>query len=379
MDSETQIRDGLATVNNDGWQLLYVDTKGNPKEPAHFLAVEKQAAPLKKSKSNDKTTSGDDTAKEETTIWQKVTGRNLADLLSPQDSVKVMIVVRGTKTLADVLSDGLLEATPFKAKYKAHGGIQQSGHYIVEKHIGRLKRLLEASGRSKIQLLLFGHSLGCGTAAIAAMEFHDEYKDIIDVKAVGFGCPSLISPELSEQYKDIITTVINDADIVPRMSGSSLVNLQLDMLSLDWTGYLAEELKALSADVVDDLSKWANKAGVSFAKDLVGKVVAFVENYLETTVKPSIKKAVEEAIPSSIKSPNQRVETELVPPGTCLHLYRTATGFDAAYTPCGFFDKIEYVPHLVQDHMTKSGYHTALLSLLRQQVGDENAVFENPL
>jgi len=97
VDSETQIRDGLATVNNDGWQLLYVDTKGNPKEPAHFLAVEKQAAPLKKSKSNDKTTSGDDTAKEETTIWQKVTGRNLADLLSPQDSVKVMIVVRGTK------------------------------------------------------------------------------------------------------------------------------------------------------------------------------------------------------------------------------------------------------------------------------------------
>jgi len=55
VDSETQIRDGLATVNNDGWQLLYVDTKGNPKEPAHFLAVEKQAAPLKKSKSNDKT------------------------------------------------------------------------------------------------------------------------------------------------------------------------------------------------------------------------------------------------------------------------------------------------------------------------------------
>ena len=36
VDTEPEIRDGLAKVGNDCWQLLYCDTKGNPSEPAHF-------------------------------------------------------------------------------------------------------------------------------------------------------------------------------------------------------------------------------------------------------------------------------------------------------------------------------------------------------
>ena len=196
---------------------------------------------------------------------------------------------------------------------------------------------------------------------------------------MGFGCPSLVSPELSEKYQDIITTVINDADVIPRMSGASLVNLQLEMLSLDWTDYLIEELKELGADILKDVSRWTSGAGTNFAKDLLDKVGSLLEEHLRNDVKPHIEKAVKDAIPSVIKAPNQRLENELIPPGTCLHLYRTATGYDAAYTPCTFFNEIEYVPHMIQDHMTQAGYHFALLSLLRQQSQDNNAIFENVL
>jgi hypothetical protein len=333
---------------------LFVDTRGNPSEPGHFLAVQKQTAPLKAP-----------------SLWEQATGRNLKE----KDTLKVLLVVRGTKTLADILSDGLLEPVKYKG-FQAHGGILRSGKYIVEKHIERLKQLLEASGRSRLELYLFGHSLGAGSAAIAAMEFHDNYGDFMSVQAVGFGCPSLVSPELSEQYKDIITTVVTDADVIPRMSGASLVNLHLEMISMDWTDYLLEELQGLGGDILNDVTAWTNGAGTAFAQDIIEKIRTQLEQHFRTTVKPSIQKAIE-AIPNVI--PSKRLARELVPPGACLHLYRTATGFDAAHTPCDFFDEIEYVPHLVQDHMTGSGYHFALLSLLRHQLQDLNAIFDNEL
>ncbi|CAB9507196.1 Lipase (class 3) [Seminavis robusta] len=380
VDEEQQVRDGLQDCDNGNWELIFVDTQGNPAEPAHFVAVEKQMAPMNKDAADNK--------KKKKSFWQKAMAAGEEE---ESDILKVMIVVRGTKTMADVLSDGLLEATTFKEKYKAHGGIQKSGAYIVEKHIERLKLLLEVSGRSKIELLLFGHSLGCGTAAIAAMEFHDNYQDILSVSAVGFGCPALVSPELSEQYKDIITTVVADADIVPRMSGSSIVNLHLEMMSFDWTKYLTEELKELGADILKDVDQWTSGHGTKFAKDVMGKLGEQIENYLDGNIRPKIQKAVDESIPKVVgnlegsqrrtlnEKHEYRMETELIPPGNCLHLYRTATGFEAAYTPCSFFDEIEYVPHLVEDHLTESGYHFALLSLLRQQLRDNNAVFDNEL
>ena len=354
VDSEPEVREGLSKVENGTWELLFVDTKGNPSEPAHFLAVQKQTAPLKPP-----------------SLWEMATGRHLEE----KDTLKVLLVVRGTKTLADALSDGLLEAVEYKG-FKAHGGIQRSGKYIVEKHIKRLKQLLEASGRSRIELYLFGHSLGAGTASIAAMEFHDQYSDFISVQAVGFGCPSLVSPELSERYKDIITTVITDADVVPRMSGASLVNLHLEMLSLDWTDYLMEELQGFGGDILKDVTAWTNGAGTTFVQDILDRIRDRLEKHFQNEVKPSIQKAIQ-AIPQVI--PTNRLTRELVPPGSCLHLFRSATGFESAYTPCNFFDEIEYVPHLIQDHMTGSGYHFALLSLLRHQLQDFNAVFENEL
>jgi hypothetical protein len=211
------------------------------------------------------------------------------------------------------------------------------------------------------------------------MEFQEHYSDIVSVQAVGFGCPSLVSPELSEKYKDIITTVITDADIVPRLSGASLVNLHLDLMSFDWTDYLLEEFKGLGDNVVKDVSTRTQGKGTSFVQDVLDKVRSGLERHLNGKIKPTIQKAVNKAIPVVIDTPNQRVENELIPPGSCLHVYRTATAFEAAWTPCTFFDEVEYVPHMVSDHMCESGYHVGLLSLLRQQLQDNNAVFENEL
>lgn len=77
-----------------------------------------------------------------------------------------------------------------------------------------------------------------------------------------------------------------------------------------------EELKGLGGGILNVVSKFTNGAGFFFAKDLVDKVGSFIEY---TKVKPSIGKAIA-SIPEEIRTPTRHLETELVPPGTCLHL-----------------------------------------------------------
>jgi hypothetical protein len=160
---------------------------------------------------------------------------------------------------------------------------------------------------------------------------------------------------------------------------------------------MKEDMRDMGTDMLKDIHEFTGGVGAQFATDLFAKVGQAVEAYLTTNIQPEIHKAVNGTIPrlighkEGIRSIPQgdgdvngngyryRMENELVPPGTCLHLYRTATGFEAAYTPCTFFDEIEYVPHMVEDHLIKTGYGFALLSLLRQQTQDYNAAFDNEL
>ena len=55
------------------------------------------------------------------------------------------------------------------------------------------------------------------------------------VNAIHFftGTPAVLSPELSFKYRNAITTVVADADCVPRMSGQTLVNAWHRIISHD--------------------------------------------------------------------------------------------------------------------------------------------------
>ena len=220
VDTIDQIRTGLQSFQQDAWELLYATTESLPDLPAHFLMIHKQLAPLDKNNIDILPI----------LPWERDRQSNQV--------VTVTLSVRGTKHLTDALADGLLEPADYRGG-KAHGGILAAGKKLVEKHLPILKEILKHSGREKIKLFIVGHSLGAGAGSIAAMEFQ-EY-DFIDVEAVGFGCPSLLSRELSESTKDYITTIVSDADVIPRMSGSSMVNLLAKLLGFDWTSEVLED------------------------------------------------------------------------------------------------------------------------------------------
>lgn len=126
-DSVEDIRKGLEN-HPTPYELVYCNVKSSPGQPANFLAVKRDQP------------SG-------------VFDRNV---------LRVVLVVRGTKSIADALTDVLCDTEEYQGG-KVHSFILNSGRYIAEKHRDLLMDLLELSGKSKIELQIVGHSLGAGT------------------------------------------------------------------------------------------------------------------------------------------------------------------------------------------------------------------------
>ncbi len=221
-DSVHDIRDGLASFMNNTWELVYCKTEGLPREPAHFMAIKKE---MKKQDGM-------------TFPWQKETSY-----------LDVTIVVRGTKELGDLLSDGLLEAEDYRDG-KAHAGIAESGAYIVNKHIETLK-------------------------------------------SIGFGCPALLSLNLSQTATDFVTTVVADSDIIPRMSGATFANMLLDVASYDFTS------KAL-----EDLHDFLVFVNASLPLDIpIDDILTKVNSDMDRYDRPAFAKVTKERLPRVLYPP----------------------------------------------------------------------------
>ena len=321
------IQNGLKTFLNNSYVLIYANMEGVPGEPAHFLAMKKETKPL-------------------TPFfpWQ-----------SKSHDLEILLVVRGTKELGDVVSDGLLVPVNFRTG-KVHGGIGKAGKFLVTQHIHTLQHLLNVSKRDSIRLTMIGHSLGAGAAAVAAMEFNDYHW--ISVNSIGFGCPAILNLALSESTKNYITTVVSDADIVPRMSGASLANMLLDVMSYDWTAKALEDVEQfldfLNGTVPIDIPK--------------ASILDWVQKGMETNEKPKFDQVRKDRLP-----------VVLYPPGTCIHMFRDGFGFTATYTPCSFFNRVEFSRTLFDDHLIPPGYHEAMLGMLRDGTDNLNDDFEHDI
>jgi len=330
----TDFRTGLRDFQQGTWELAYGTTESLPTMPANFLLVHKNPAPFH------------DEYVESVLPWEK----------KKDNELEIALVVRGTKNLPDILADATLGVEDYRGG-KAHGGILASGKALVDFYAPKLRELLMHSGRDKIRLYIVGHSLGAGAGAVSAMEFREF--DFIEVEAVGFGCPALLSPELSESTKDFITTVIADADIVPRMSGASMVNAILDLVGFNWTAMARDDLK-FTLDRIDETTPIANIQHLLPPKSQVLKWSEEILNYTAT----------EEF---------DRVPISLIPPGNCLHLFRDGVGFTGSLTPCDYFSGVEMSRTMLDDHLVIPGYHRALLTMMRDWNQDFNFDFRHPI
>jgi hypothetical protein len=257
--------------------------------------------------------------------------------LSGEDTLEVALVIRGTKTIGDMLTDSVLKPVDYRDGL-AHEGILRAAKWLYETYREDLRQLLEDSGRRRLKLWLVGHSLGAGTAALAAIEFLEGCSDWMTAEALGFGTPAVLSHNLSYKYRDVITTVVTDADAVPRMSGATLANAWLRIASHDFGDALLVEYDLLMKAVQSKLV-----VGQSVMAQVAQDLRTWIEQRCNDTLRPQIA--------SNRNSTPTFRKPALIPPGECVHLYRDGTAWQGNYVNCSFFNEVDVAWHLVDDHM----------------------------
>lgn len=141
----------------------------------------------------------------------------------------VVVTLRGSMSIADMLTD--LNCEPDKFIYKGkehpvHRGMMLSARSLdVEIRPMVLALLRKYKG---FQLRVVGHSLGAGVAALLTSIWRSEQGgDLGHAVCYSFGCPCVCGLDLSRLLVDFVTTVVVGSDIVPRLSLASVHDLRV--------------------------------------------------------------------------------------------------------------------------------------------------------
>lgn len=155
------------------------------------------------------------------------------------DRKKVVIGIRGTLSMQDILTDlnaegETLPLHPPKEDWLGHKGMVQAAQYILEKL--KSEHLIERAlnhcperGTNDFQLVLVGHSLGAGTASILGILLRQEYEDL---QCFCYSPPGgLLSMPAVEYTKSFTISVVMGKDVVPRIGLHQMEALRADLIN----------------------------------------------------------------------------------------------------------------------------------------------------
>ncbi|CAG5114884.1 unnamed protein product, partial [Candidula unifasciata] len=151
-----------------------------------------------------------------------------------RETQSVVISIRGTLSFQDALADlsgtgSTLEIPGISHSY-CHSAMLDCANYILEQ-LQSQQILATAFARlqTESKLVITGHSLGGGVAAILAVLLRPEYPDLI---CFSFSPPGgLMSPSARRYTQDFVCSVILGQDLVPRLGMYTLMDLKVSILS----------------------------------------------------------------------------------------------------------------------------------------------------
>uniref|UniRef100_A0A668TKI0 Diacylglycerol lipase-alpha n=1 Tax=Oreochromis aureus TaxID=47969 RepID=A0A668TKI0_OREAU len=153
---------------------------------------------------------------------------------------KVVISIRGTLSPKDALTDltGDSERLPVEEQqgtWLGHKGMVYSAEYIKKK-LEQEMILSQAFGRDLNKgtmhygLVIVGHSLGAGTAAILSFLLRPQYPTL---HCYSYSPPGgLLSEDAMEYSKEFVTSVVLGKDLVPRLGLSQLEGFRRHLLEV---------------------------------------------------------------------------------------------------------------------------------------------------
>ncbi|KAK9674916.1 Lipase (class 3), partial [Popillia japonica] len=155
------------------------------------------------------------------------------------DRQKIVISIRGTLSMNDILTDLNAEAetlplNPPQEDWVGHKGMVEAAQYILTKL--RSEDLLERAfnhcpekGTREFKLVIVGHSLGAGTACILGILLRQQYTDLL---CYCYSPPGgLLSMPAVEYTKSFTISVVVGKDVVPRIGLHQMEALRADLIN----------------------------------------------------------------------------------------------------------------------------------------------------
>lgn len=181
---------------------------------------------------------------------------------------EVLLSLRGTDTLSDVLTDCCAVAAALDGRPGglAHAGMQRAADWFVTNEAQRLRALLVAN--PGYELRLCGHSLGGGSAALLALRLADA---VPGVRAFAYGPPPCCDSDTAAALADRVVCFILHFDLVSRASLASVEALRLELQAFPWWQRARDDLaaKPLLATSQRALAAITESSTVQAAKDSV--------------------------------------------------------------------------------------------------------------
>uniref|UniRef100_A0AAR5Q0G7 Diacylglycerol lipase-alpha n=1 Tax=Dendroctonus ponderosae TaxID=77166 RepID=A0AAR5Q0G7_DENPD len=155
------------------------------------------------------------------------------------DRKKIVISIRGTLSMKDILTDLNAESetiplNPPREDWTGHKGMVQAAHYILEKIeqeqlIERARARKPERGTKDFEIVIVGHSLGAGTASILGILMRQIYPTL---QCFCYSPPGgLLSAPAVEYTKEFTVSVVIGKDVVPRIGLHQMETLRTDLIN----------------------------------------------------------------------------------------------------------------------------------------------------
>ncbi|KAJ7532751.1 hypothetical protein O6H91_13G018300 [Diphasiastrum complanatum] len=142
----------------------------------------------------------------------------------------VVMVVRGTSHVVDILINAGAAPEPFYGGY-AHGGFVQATNALLKEAKPHIEKAFQQHNQKGLKLIIVGHSMGAAVGIMCGLHLTSEYPDL---KCWGYSPAASMNIELAHECSSFATCFLSSHDIIPRFSITSVEDLRKRICEFDW-------------------------------------------------------------------------------------------------------------------------------------------------